>query len=151
MEEIQYLWEHWKFNADQRIKAFNFFVVFSVFANGGVFAAIDKCVYPIVFFLVAGFVCILAVVFFVIDVRSERLLKLTEPGLKAFELSLSESGRLFHRDSANRAGLIRFKFAFRALFAVQFAFGIAVAAYAASSTWPSAFGLSSPPALSKCP
>lgn len=37
---IQYPWDHWKFNADQRIKAFNFFVVFSVFADGGVFTAI---------------------------------------------------------------------------------------------------------------
>jgi hypothetical protein len=48
MREIDYLWEHWKFNADQRIKAFNFFVVFSVFANGGVFAAVEKCVHPVV-------------------------------------------------------------------------------------------------------
>lgn len=35
MIEIQYVWEHWKFNADQRIKAFNFFVVFAIFADGG--------------------------------------------------------------------------------------------------------------------
>lgn len=39
MHEIQYLWDHWKINADQRIKAFNFFVVFSVFADGGVFSS----------------------------------------------------------------------------------------------------------------
>lgn len=25
-----YLWEHWKFNADQRLKAFNFYVVFAM-------------------------------------------------------------------------------------------------------------------------
>ena len=40
--EKEYLWEHFKFNADQRLKAFNFFVVFAVFADAGVFAALDR-------------------------------------------------------------------------------------------------------------
>lgn len=35
-----YLWEHWKFNAEQRLKAFNFYVALSIFANGMVFAAL---------------------------------------------------------------------------------------------------------------
>ena len=150
MKEIEYLWEHWKFNADQRIKAFNFFVVFSVFANGGVFASIEKCVSPLVFFLIAGFICVLAVVFFIIDVRSERLLSLTEPGMREFEGTLSPNGRLFHRDAANRSGIIRFKYAFRTLFAVQFVFGITVAIFAIVNIWPETVGWTTPLALSKC-
>ena len=140
IQQIQYLWEHWKFNADQRIKAFNFFVVFSIFANGGVFAAVEKCVSPLIFMLIAGFICVLAVVFFVIDVRSERLLGLTEPGIKEFEGTLSPTGRLFHMDAENRNSFIRFKFAFRALFAVQFVFGIAVAVFAIASMCPETMG-----------
>ena len=42
-----YLWEHWKFNADQRLKAFNLYVVFSIFANGMVFTALDKRAQPL--------------------------------------------------------------------------------------------------------
>jgi hypothetical protein len=29
-DEVDYLWKHFLFNAEQRLKAFNFFVVFSV-------------------------------------------------------------------------------------------------------------------------
>ena len=34
IDEKNYLWEHFVFNAEQRLKAFNFFVVFSRSANG---------------------------------------------------------------------------------------------------------------------
>ena len=39
-DERDYLWKHFEFNAEQRLKAFNFFVVFFGFANGGIFAAL---------------------------------------------------------------------------------------------------------------
>ena len=39
-DEKDYLWAHFVFNAEQRLKAFNFFAIFSVFANGGVFATL---------------------------------------------------------------------------------------------------------------
>ena len=55
-EERSYLWQHFVFNAEQRLKAFNFFVVFSVFANGGVFAAADRSSHGVVFLLIGGFI-----------------------------------------------------------------------------------------------
>ena len=75
-EERDYLWQHFAFNAEQRLKAFNFFVVFSVFTNGGVFAATEKASHGAVFTLLGGFVLILSLVFAVVDVGSQSLLKL---------------------------------------------------------------------------
>jgi hypothetical protein len=62
-DERDYLWKHFEFNAEQRLKAFNFFVVFFGFANGGIFAAIGKDSHPVVFLLLGFFVCLLPVLF----------------------------------------------------------------------------------------
>jgi hypothetical protein len=126
MIEIQYVWEHWKFNADQRIKAFNFFVVFAIFADGGVFAAIERGAHPIVLAAIGFLVVALAAAFWVIDVRSERLIRLSEPGLLAFEQTLTKVSRIFHVDQAKRKSLIRYKHSFRALFLIQLLFGASV-------------------------
>jgi len=42
MQEITFLWEHFKIHADQRIKTFNFFVVLSIFADSGYITALAK-------------------------------------------------------------------------------------------------------------
>lgn len=122
-EECDYLWDHFVFNAEQRLKAFNFFVVFSVFANGGIFAAVEKSSHGAVFVLIGAFIMVLAVVFAMIDTRSQRLLKLAVPGLKNYETQFSESSRLFARDEEQESNIIRYTVAFRALFAVQAFFG----------------------------
>jgi hypothetical protein len=126
MTEIQYVWEHWKFNADQRIKAFNFFVIFAIFADGGVFAALEKGAHPIVLVTVGALIVALAAAFCVIDVRSERLIRLSEPGLLAFEASLGEVSRVFHADSPRRSSWVRYKFAIRGLIGLQAGFGALV-------------------------
>jgi hypothetical protein len=41
-DQKDYLCEHFKFNAEQRLKAFNFYVLFTIFTDGGFFAAIEK-------------------------------------------------------------------------------------------------------------
>jgi len=128
-EERDYLWHHFAFNAEQRLKAFNFFVVFSVFANGGVFAPVEKSSHGAVFVLIGGFVTALSVVFALIDVRSQGLLKLAVPGLLEYEGRFAESSRLFARDMQRKAGLIRYTVAFRVLFAMQFVFGVGVVVY----------------------
>lgn len=129
-DEKNYLWQHFVFNAEQRLKAFNFFVVFSVFANGGVFAAVDKGAKSgAVFILIGGFVVALAIVFCVIDARSQSLLKLAVPGLKEYEKQFPEHSRLFVNDSAQRGPLIRYTTAFRTLFSLQFLFGVGVIIY----------------------
>lgn len=130
MTEIQYLWDHWKFNADQRIKAFNFFVVFSVFANGGLFTAVDKGAHPVVLAVIGTFITLLASIFWMIDSRSRALIRLSEPGIKRFEESLWHHSRLFHRDQTNADRLARYSNSFRVLFVAQLVLGISVVSYA---------------------
>jgi hypothetical protein len=150
IHEVEYLWEHWKFNADQRIKAFNFFVVFSVFANGGVFAAIEKCAHPAILILIGGFIIALSGAFWIIDIRTQILLRLSIPGLKDYEKTLTPNARLFHLDLPNRRGFVRFTFAFRVLFALQLLFGAVMLAYGVVSLSPQTFGVKQMPVLSKC-
>jgi len=128
-EEFDYLWKHFAFNAEQRLKAFNFFVVFSVFANGGVFAAVEKSSHGAVFALLGGFVVVLSLVFAVIDVRSQSLLKLAVPGLKEYEKQFPEHSRLFALDAKRHTGVLRYTVAFRVLFGMQLAFGIGTIVY----------------------
>jgi hypothetical protein len=128
-EEKDYLWTHFEFNAEQRLKAFNFFVVFSVFANGGVFTALDKDAHPFVLILIGGFVCLLAVVFFIIDLRSQALLRLSGPGLKEYEKQFPEHSRLFALDARPSKKIVRYTVAFRILFLTQLVFGLGVIAY----------------------
>lgn len=130
IEEKNYLWQHFVFNAEQRLKAFNFFVILSVFANGGVFAAAEKNLHGVVFILIGGFVVVSSVVFWMIDTRSQELLQLAVPGLKEFEKQFPEHSRLFARDSL-RPKYVRYTYAFRALFALQLIFGLGAMAYGA--------------------
>jgi hypothetical protein len=128
--EKEYLWEHFKFNADQRLKAFNFFVIFAVLADGGVFAAIDKKPHPVVYVLIGAFICLLSLTFFLIDRRSQNLLRLSVPGLKALEQRFPPHSRLFTRAEAPAAKLVRYTVAFNILFAAEFVFGLGLIAYA---------------------
>ena len=124
MEEIEYLWEHWKFNADQRLKAFNFFVVLAVFANGGLFASIEKCVHPSITILIAIFIISLSSCFWMVDERSRKLLLLSIPGIKFYEQSKIQSiSQLFHLDEPNTKTWVRYTVAFRLLFITQMLLG----------------------------
>ncbi len=127
-----YLWEHWKFNAEQRLKAFNFYVALSIFANGMIFAALEKANHPAVLVLLGGFVCLLAVVFAVVDARSRHLLHLTKVGLKALEAGLPEHARLFLLDDQRRWRAVRYTVAFNLLVVAQLIFGLMVAGYGVS-------------------
>ena len=129
LTEADYLWEHWKFNAEQRLKAFNFFVAFSIFANGGVFTAHEKQADPFVFILLGGFVMALALVFAVVDTRCRHLLRLSKQGLMSFEQTLDARARPFVADSAERHPWLRFTVAFNLLFLMQFIFGALCVGY----------------------
>src|SRR5262245_1343833 len=124
-EEQQYLWEHFKLNADQRLKAFNFFVVLSVFAIGGVIAAIEK---PRMLLLIGVFIFLIAFVFTLMDQRSKSLLDLSMPGLREYEKRFPQRAWLFAND---RARFARYTVAFRILFGAQFILGVGVVTYAA--------------------
>lgn len=129
MNERQYLTEHYRFNAEQRLKGFNFFVVLSMFAEGGIFTAVEKSFHPLSLALLGGFVVILSAVFWLVDARSRELLSLSVPGLKQLERDFPESCRLFTRDAERKGSIVRYTFAIRTLLIGQFIFGAGVACY----------------------
>jgi hypothetical protein len=128
-DEKDFLWEHFKFNADQRLKAFNFFVVLALVADGGVVAAIDAG--GPVLLLIGAFVCLLSVAFFLIDRRSQHLLRLAIPGLKVYEARFPPHSRLFARAETRPSKVVRYTVAFGILFAAEFVFGLGVVLYGA--------------------
>jgi hypothetical protein len=129
MDDRQFVWDHFKFNAEQRLQGFNFFVLLSIFADGGVFTALEKQLNSVLLTLLGIFICVLAVVFWLVDSRSRQLLNLTIPALKEIEASFPESHRLFAIDAKEQGRFVRYTFAFRVLLVAQLAFGVGVACY----------------------
>jgi hypothetical protein len=129
MNESQFIWEHFKFNADQRLKSFNFFVLLSIFADGGVFTALQKDMSPAILLLMGAFICLLAIVFWLVDTRSQNLLKITIPALKNIEKKFSEEAQLFRIDAETQGKFVRYTFAIRTLLSCQFLLGIGIVIY----------------------
>ncbi|WNZ56720.1 hypothetical protein ACJJI5_22235 [Microbulbifer sp. EKSA008] len=129
MEQGQYLCDHYRFAADQRLKVFNFFVVLTMFVEGGIFTAMEKDFHPLILALLGGFVVILVTVFWLMDIRSRQLLKLAVPALKTLEMGFPEEARIFSNDAIRRGDLARYTFAFRVLLVGQLFFGLGVASY----------------------
>ena len=129
MDGKDLVWDHFKFNAEQRLKSFNFFLLLSIFANGGVFTAIQNKVASPILGLLGLFLVLLAVVFWLADTRSRQLIQLAIPALKEIEAPFPESHRLFAIDARQQGRFIRYTFAFRMLMATQFLFGLGVAGY----------------------
>ena len=67
MDGRELVWDHFKFNAEQRLRGFNFFVLLSIFANGGVFTALEKGLNPKLLILLGLFITIFAIVFSLVD------------------------------------------------------------------------------------
>jgi len=126
MKESEFLWEHFKFNAEQRIKAFNFFVLLSIFADGGVFTAIEKELSPFLLLILGLFIVLLSIIFWLVDHRSRTLVRLSVPGLKKYEAHFDEASRLFAQDAIGQGNFRRYTFAFRVLFISQISFGLSV-------------------------
>ena len=126
MDKDQIVWDHFKFNADQRLKGFNFFILLSIFANGGVLTAIDRRFDSNLIILLGLFTLVLAIVFWLVDSRSRNLLQLTIPALKEMEASFPEKYRLFAIDAMQQGKIVRYTFAIRVLLFCQFAFGLGV-------------------------
>ncbi|MHB8744844.1 MAG: hypothetical protein ACYC9L_17275 [Sulfuricaulis sp.] len=129
MDARDLVWDHFKFNAEQRLRGFNFFVLLSIFANGGVFTALEKGLSPKLLILLGLFITIFAVVFSLVDARSRQLLNITIPALKEIESTFPESHRLFAIDAAGQGTFIRYTFAIRVLLAAQLLFGVGVVWY----------------------
>lgn len=123
------VWDHFKFNAEQRLKGFNFFVLLSIFADGGVFTAIEQGVGSRLLLLLGLFTALLAIVFWIVDSRSRQLILLAIPALKEIESVFPESYRLFALDALNQGSIVRYTVAIRVLLVAQFCFGIGVSLY----------------------
>ena len=132
MQEISFLWEHFKIHADQRIKAFNFFIILSIFADSGSITALAKESPDFILIVLGIFIVLLSCIFWVLDVRSHSLVRLSYKGLIKYEKSLPIYSRLFTKDSRMKKGIFRYTFAFSALFIIQILFGVLVAIIGAS-------------------
>lgn len=132
MEEGQFIWYHFKFNAEQRLKGFNFFVLLSTFSDGGVFTAIEKGLNPVLLAILGLFIIVLAMVFWLVDTRSQQLLRLTIPALKELEKKFELSSRLFAIDAEKQGTYVRYTFAIRTLLISQLLFGLGVLIYGLS-------------------
>ncbi|MDP5210961.1 MULTISPECIES: hypothetical protein [unclassified Microbulbifer] len=129
MDQGQYLCEHYRFAANQRLKVFNFFVVLTMFVEGGIFTAVEKNFHPLILALLGGLVIIVVTVFWLMDIRSRQLLKLAVPALKRLEQEYPEEARIFSNDAVRRGDVARYTFAFRILLVGQLLFGLSVATY----------------------
>jgi len=130
MDEQNFLWEHFKLHADQRMKAFNFFVILSIFANGGAFTAIEKQLTPSFIVILGVFIVSLSCIFWIVDSRSHALINLTMPGLIEFEREFKKGCKPFTEDPNKRSRFFRYTYAFRALFVLQIFIGLYVTLYA---------------------
>ncbi len=130
MDEQTLVWDHFKLNAEQRLKSFNFFLLVAIFVNGGVINAIDKNLSPALLLLLGIFLCVLSFVFWLADTRSRQLLKLSVDALLEMEASYQEKFQLFRIDKASRSAVSRYTVAIGTLLGVQFVFGLVLAGYA---------------------
>jgi hypothetical protein len=118
----EFVWAHFKLNAEQRLRGFNFFVVLAIFADGGVLAALQQGFSPGLLILLGAFTVLLAQVFWLVDARSRQLLELTIVALKEMEANYPESYRLFAADALGQSRVISYTFAIRALLLAQMGF-----------------------------
>jgi len=122
------VWAHFKLNAEQRLRGFNFFVVLAIFADGGVLAALERGFSPGLLMLLGAFTVLLAMVFWLVDARSRQLLQLTITALKEIESEFPASYQLFANDAQGQ-NPVSYTFAIRALLLAQMGFGFGVIAY----------------------
>ena len=130
MDEETLVWDHFKLNAEQRLKSFNFFLIISVFVNGAVLNAINQGVRPFVLLILGIFLCVLSVVFWLADNRSKHLLRLSVDAILEMEKPYKPEFQLFRLDADKRNNAIRYTVAITTLLGVQLVFGIGVVAYA---------------------
>ncbi|GGJ93581.1 hypothetical protein [Pseudomonas matsuisoli] len=129
MDDRGFVWAHFKLNAEQRLRGFNFFVVLAIFADGGVLAALERGFSPGLLILLGAFTVLLALVFWLVDARSRQLLQLTIKALREIEAEFPASYQLFANDAKGQHPIISYTFAIRALLLAQMGFGLGVVIY----------------------
>ena len=129
MDDKTYLWEHFKLHADQRIKTFNFYVVFAIFTDGAVYTVIDRGLHDSLLIILGIFIISLSIIFRIIDTRSRNLIDIAISGLKKLEENSPEYAKPFSIDSTKRKGAASYTCAFNLLFGLQVIFGLGLIVY----------------------
>jgi len=92
-ERLDYAWKHFALIADQRMKAFNFYLLVLLASFGGTIGLIQKSL-PRHDFCLIGFVHIsVAIIFWSIDSRSCRMLQIAIDALTEIEESPAFEGK----------------------------------------------------------
>lgn len=129
------IWDHFKFNADQRLKAFNFFLLLSIFADGGIITALERRLGSVLLIIIGLFLILLSLLFWLADARSKDLLSLSIEALREIEKSYPKKCRIFEIDSKKRNWFVRFTTAISALLAAQLLFGLGVIVFGLCGVW----------------
>ncbi len=130
MDQETMVWDHFKFNAEQRLKSFNFFLIVAVFANGSVLKALNTGFRPDLLLFLGIFLCVLSVVFWLADARSKHLLRLSIDAILEMETGYKLKFQIFRIDAETRNDAIRYTTAINMLLGAQFLFGLVVIIYA---------------------
>lgn len=127
---FDYAWKHFDVIADQRLRTFNFYVILLAASIGASLAAVRGNPNSFVF-LVIGFFCIaIGIIFFLIEVRTRRLLEIPKNVLTILENDADwpEDLRLFNKDNFNNRSwkkrLISYTIAFRSAFVLHICYGV---------------------------
>ena len=124
-ELLDYAWKHFSNISEQRIKTFNFYVILLAASIGATLTIFEKLGQPdlLIVFGVANI--LIALIFFLIDQRSRRLVQIPKDVLAKIEIS--KGWKLFTRDDEEMTlfwnRIASYTVAFRITFLGQAAFG----------------------------
>lgn len=127
-DHFEYAWRHFTVIADQRLKTFNFYIIMVAAGVAATLAAFEKKEAAWIMFSVGVLNMVCAVVFFLIDERSRRLVEI--PKMVLIEFEEAKDWKLFRTDAALQKTLwhkiTSYTSAFRLAFFSQFVFGLVV-------------------------
>jgi len=133
-ERLDYGWKHFALIADQRIKTFNFYILILVASFSATITMLKPTVPRHDFCLVGMAHMLAAFIFWLIDVRSVRILKVSIQMLKDIERSPAFKGHPKimveddYRQSKGWWRLVTYRTAFRVTFFLHALFGLVLAA-----------------------
>ena len=131
-DQLDYAMQHFSFIADQRMKTFNFYVILFAAAIAATLSAIDKLPKVSSFVFCGAIHILIAGIFFVMDQRSRRLVKLSLRAVRRIEVSddWPDAARLAIRDAEEMSlwphRIISFTGAFNFVFLAQALVGVGI-------------------------
>ena len=90
LETREYVWKHWAFHADQRLRAFHFFILIVTVILAGLLTYLKDARYPAFVAPACVFVPVLSWIFWRLDCRSRAFIHHAEEILKEIEGAISE-------------------------------------------------------------